>query len=61
MTDDCGPELDAMLNEVAKPGTLIERKALRQKVSGAIDLLVAQGRAERTVVDGKPGVRLLKP
>ena len=37
-----------------------ERKELRRKTSGAIDLLVAEGRAERVVIDGKPGVRLIR-
>lgn len=31
----------------------------RERIDGAIDLLVRQGRAERVTIDGKPGVRLL--
>lgn len=27
----------------------------------AIDLLVQQGRAEHTTIDGKPAIRLIKP
>ena len=41
--------------------TVQQRKELRVKTSGAIDLLVDQGRAERVVIDGKPGVRLIRP
>lgn len=38
-----------------------ERKELRTRTSAAIDLLVSQGRVERVVIDGKPGVRLVQP
>ena len=34
---------------------------VRVLARSVIDLLVAQGRVERCLVDGKPGVRLLKP